>query len=447
MAAVPRTVLLLSTYELGHPSFAVAEAAAWLSAAGHRVLVQDLSREKLDPEAVGAAELVALHLPMHTATRIAAEVLPRIRALNPTATLCGFGLYAPLNAGYLRSLGVTAILGGELEAELVALAADLAPREAAPLDRLDLKVPDRTGLPSLSGYAKVRAGGAERVAGYTEASRGCKHTCRHCPVVPVYGGRFRVVPQAVVLADVAQQVAAGAQHLTFGDPDFLNGPGHALPLVRALHARFPELTYDVTVKVTHLLERPEAMETLADTGCLFVTTAVESFDDAVLARLDKGHTAADVRRLVPRARAAGLTLSPTFIPFHPWTTLSGYRAFLAELAALGLVDATAPVQLTLRLLVPAGLRLLELAEVRDAVGEVDPPRLAHPWVHPDPRVDALQRHVAAVAAEAGPGADRRALFRRIWDLATAAIGDTAPPPVDPAPAPCTVPYLTEPWYC
>jgi len=41
-------------------------------------------------------------------------------------------------------------------------------------------------------------------------------------------------------------VAAGATHITFGDPDFLNGPGHALKVVRAAHAEFPRLTFDFT---------------------------------------------------------------------------------------------------------------------------------------------------------------------------------------------------------
>ena len=52
-------------------------------------------------------------------------------------------------------------------------------------------------------------GGGEKVVAFAEASRGCKHVCRHCPVVPVYEGRFRVVPVDVVVADVAQQVAMG----------------------------------------------------------------------------------------------------------------------------------------------------------------------------------------------------------------------------------------------
>jgi hypothetical protein len=41
-------------------------------------------------------------------------------------------------------------------------------------------------------------------------------------VVPVYNGVFRIVQRDVVLADIRQQVAMGAEHITFGDPDFFN---------------------------------------------------------------------------------------------------------------------------------------------------------------------------------------------------------------------------------
>ncbi len=186
-----------------------------------------------------SADLVAFHLPMHTATRMAAPVIRKVQALNPSACLAAYGLYAPLNADWLRSLGVQHVIGGEFEADLAALARTLAaPSTDAPavtvappavsLAKLTFLTPDRSGLPPLHRYATLRvADGSTRVAGYTEASRGCRHLCRHCPVVPVYGGQFRVVQPEVVLADIDAQVAAGAQHITFGDPDFFNGPTHA----------------------------------------------------------------------------------------------------------------------------------------------------------------------------------------------------------------------------
>src|SRR5262249_21827196 len=170
-------------------------------------------------------------------------------------------------------------------------------------ESLRFRVPDRSGLPPLSRYARLRLpDGTERSTGYTEASRGCKHFCRHCPIVPVYKGRLRLVPTEVVLEDVRRQVAAGAEHVTFGGPGFFNCPRHSLAILRALHREYPELTCDVTIKVEHLLKYASLLEELRGTGCMLVTTAAESVDDRVLALLEKGHTRAD---FVEAARLCG----------------------------------------------------------------------------------------------------------------------------------------------
>src|SRR5581483_10652004 len=120
------------------------------------------------------------------------------------------------------------------------------------LDRLQFRVPARSELPSLEKYARLRIGAASKPAGYTETNRGCKHLCRHCPVVPVYNGTFRVVQADVVLADIRQQVQAGAEHITFGDPDFFNGPAHGMRIAETLHREWPGFTYDATIKIEHL---------------------------------------------------------------------------------------------------------------------------------------------------------------------------------------------------
>src|ERR1700732_3154724 len=216
-------VLLISTYELGRQPFGLASPAAWLAERGHDVRCADLAVESLQPDVVRNAELIAFYLPMHTATRLAAELIPKVRQLNPAAHLSCYGLYAPLNERYLRTLGVETILGGEFEAGLAAVAAGDGPGPLISLDRLQFLTPLRAELPPLEEYAKLRVNGTGKLAGYTEASRGCKHLCRHCPVVPVYRGTFRIVQSEVVLEDIRRQVAAGAEHIPFGDPDFFNG--------------------------------------------------------------------------------------------------------------------------------------------------------------------------------------------------------------------------------
>lgn len=442
-------ILLVSTYELGRQPFGLASPAACLRGDGHEVACADLAVEKAPLEAVRGADLLAFYLPMHTATRLAAPVIERARRANPRAHLCCYGLYAPVNAEYLRSLGVTTILGGEFEDELRRLALRLADAQSAPaeslisLERVHFELPDRSGLPVLNRYAKMFDGATERITGYTEASRGCKHLCRHCPVVPVYQGKFRIVPPDIVLGDIRQQVEAGAQHITFGDPDFLNGPTHGMRIVEGMHREFPSLTYDVTIKIEHLLKRRDLLPDLRRTGCLLVTSAVESVDDDVLCKLDKGHTKADFLEVVRLLRQNRLNLSPTFIPFTPWTTRDSYRELLRVLAESNLVHQVAPVQLALRLLIPAGSRLLELEEIRDLVDGFQPDALAHQWRHPERGIDDLaERLLRLVHSEQTRGASRAECFAAIW---REAFTDEPLPAMASGQEP--VPQLSEPWYC
>jgi radical SAM superfamily enzyme YgiQ (UPF0313 family) len=461
-------IVLISTYELGRQPFGLASPAAWLRKRGHSIVCLDLARQELDEAAVKAADLIAIYLPMHTATRLAAQLLPALRAQNSRAHLCCYGLYAPMNEAYLRSLGVSTILGGEFENGLVHLAervlqangngASQLPQEEAlvSMERLQFEVPDRSGLPALQKYAHLiipengpqdESGKGYRIVGSTEASRGCKHLCRHCPIVPVYNGVFRIVPREIVMEDIRRQVAAGAQHISFGDPDFFNGIGHAIPLAEQFHCEFPEITYDVTIKIEHLRKYAEHIPKLKDTGCLFVISAVESVDDVVLAALEKGHSRVDFLQVAEKFRELGMTLHPTFVPFSPWTTVESYLDLLKVISEQQLTENVAPIQLGIRLLIPEGSRMLELEDIRRAIGPFDRESLVYPWKHADPRVDALSETVQEIAAAADrEKATRTQAFERVWIAAHRAAGIAAPPLVKNSGA-RPVPFLSEPWYC
>ena len=385
----------------------------------------DTSRERLTDETIAAAELVAFYLPMHTATRLAGPLIDRVRRVNPAARLAAYGLYAPINEAWLREKGVAHVLGPEGEEELVDLAEGTEPGDAATHVRRSRREsrphlglsPHRAGLPPLSRYAALQMpDGTTRVVGSTDATRGCKHLCRHCPVVPVYKGRFHAIPVDAVLEDVRQQVAAGAQHISFGDPDFFNGPTHARRIVERLAAEFPGVTYDATIKIEHILQQASMLPLLARTGCLFLTSAVESIDEAVLRHLAKGHTRADFVKAVQLCREAGVTLSPTFVAFTPWTTLEGYDELLRTIDDLDLTEQVAPIQLAIRLLITNGSPLLELPDIQAVITSFDPASLTWPWRHRDPRVDALQQSVMRTVGV-------RAQTRR------------------------AVPHMTEAWYC
>lgn len=453
-------IVLISTYELGRQPFGLASPAAWLRKRGHAITCLDLSREPLNEQAIREAGLIAFYVPMHTATRLTLELLEPIRRINPKAHLCAYGLYASLSAEIFHAKGIASLLGGEFEQALVDLAGHLSGPSALPqihsldsnvsLARLRFQVPDRSGLPPLRSYAHlVLPSGEHRVVGYTEASRGCKHLCRHCPIVPVYEGAFRIVDRDVVLADIRQQAATGAQHITFGDPDFFNGVGHAIPVIESLHREFPQLTYDVTIKVEHLLQNSELLTTLHDTGCLFITSAVESLNDEVLKKLEKDHTRADFFHVVELCRRAKMTLQPTFVPFTPWTTFAQVLDLFAEIHRLDLVEAVAPIQLAIRLLIPAGSRLLELDEVRRIIGPFDAQALVYPWKNSDPALDQLCEELQEiVAASEKLKRGRTATFEKMWQalnqVANRTVGQQG---LSPLPSCATVPHLNEPWYC
>jgi radical SAM superfamily enzyme YgiQ (UPF0313 family) len=464
-------VVLISTYDMGRQSFGLASPAAWLRESGVEVSCVDLAKQRLPDDPIRRATHVGFFLPMHTATRLALPAIDAVRAINPQALLIAYGLYAPLNEELLRAHGVSMILGGEFEADLLrsviprsaelqlrATDADHHPiagsgtddaalkRRATNVPRLRFRVPDRTGLLPLTRYATLQTGDDRKTVGYTEASRGCKHRCRHCPIVPVYDGQFRIVPAEVVLADIRAQVAAGARHITFGDPDFLNGPRHAIAVVERLARECPGVSYDVTIKVEHLLKQAPLLPALRDTGCAFVTSAVEALDDRVLAKLEKGHTRADFERAVTLCRETGLTLVPTFVAFTPWTTLEGYLDLLQTTEGMDLVDHVAPIQLAIRLLIPEGSRMLELSEVRAMVSSFSAVSLTYPWTHADPRVDALHERVSSVVARR-LRASRRDVFAELWEIAHDHAGRPVPALRDTPLVRAAVPYLNEPWYC
>ncbi len=433
-------VLVVSCYELGHQPLAAATAAAHLRVAGHDVRVRDLALEDWESSLIDWADRIALAVPMHTAMRIARRALELIRTQDAHIPVVAFGLYASM----LDDVADQVLLG-ETDAALVAWAGGAAidakvslGRDAA---RPGAPLPARDLLPSLDRYAHLALGGDERVVGYVEASHGCAHRCRHCPVPVVYDGRIRIVDAGAVLADVAQQIDAGAEHITFGDPDFLNGVHHSRRIVQTLHERFPSVTFDCTVKVEHILRFEELWGELAAAGCLFVVSAFESVDETTLHLLDKGHTVADMARAVEVVRAHGIEIRPTWMPFTPWTTLEQLQDLLEFVAVHDLVGNVDPVQYTIRLLVPEGSLLLR-DPVHAEFAAFDPARGAHPWAHPDPAIDELQVRLAAlVEGRLTAGEDLATIYnavRRECDLPAVQIE---------AGATEGRPRLTEPWFC
>jgi radical SAM superfamily enzyme YgiQ (UPF0313 family) len=456
----PGSILLISCYELGHQPLGIAGPLGFLERAGFAPATLDIAVEPWSPDKIAQARLVCVSVPMHTALRLGTRVAERVREINPAAAICFYGLYAALNADYLLDHGVDYCIGGECEEPLVALADALAAARSGPIEgvyqrgmtalpylkRLPFTLPIRTSLPMLDKYARLEHQGERRVSGYVEASRGCLHLCTHCPIPPVYGGRFFVVPHDVVLEDVRRQVQGGATHMTFGDPDFLNGPGHVLKVVRAMHAEFPKLTFDITTKVQHILERRDVFPELGRLGCLFVISAVESLSETVLNILEKHHTRPDVETALDVVRGAGITFRPTWVAFTPWTTLDDYREVLDFVETNGLIDHVDPVQYSIRLLVPPGSYLLDRPAMKAHLGPLDQASFSYRWAHPDSRMDRLHKEVAAlVEKDTLAEEDPAVTFYRIKALA-AGRSPNRGVPILSRDRP-RAPRLSEPWFC
>ncbi|MDQ6729199.1 MAG: CUAEP/CCAEP-tail radical SAM protein [Actinomycetota bacterium] len=450
-------VLLISTYELGHQPLHVASPAAALCRAGHEVRCLDLSVQPWDPDALEWAQAVGFSVPMHTAMRLALHAGRRVRREHPGLPICFYGLYATVSRELVtRQLGAH-MIAGEYEPTLTAwvnrLMAPGAPSPAAPivdLQRGTFELPARELLPGLERYARLVIGGEERLVGYVEASHGCVHRCRHCPVPTVYDGRIRVVQAETVLRDIERLAAMGARHITFGDPDFLNGRRHSVAIVRALHRRCPELTFDCTTKVEHVLEHADVWAQMAAAGCLFVVCALESVNDEILERLDKGHTTAEAVSAIELLREHGIETRPSFMPFTPWTSPRDVLEIVDFVAAHDLVANVDPVQYTIRLLVPEGSLLLKRDDLREHLGPYQAERLSYPWRSADPEADRLQGLLSALVQQSTAAQEATGLtFARIRAAAREATGEPHGPQPEAIEMGSTEgrPRLTEPWFC
>ncbi|HET8580222.1 MAG TPA: CUAEP/CCAEP-tail radical SAM protein [Nitrospiraceae bacterium] len=461
-------ILLVSCYELGHQPIGIAQPAGFLEQAGYEPAGLDIAVEEFDEQRVRRARFVGISVPMHTALRLGVRVAELIRLINPSCHSCFYGLYASLNADYLLQRVADSVIGGEYETPLIKLVQALEngqeigdiegvsrlSRTVAPVLKRppsSFPVPSRSLLPRLDKYAHLEYKGDQYLVGYVEASRGCLHHCLHCPIVPVYEGRFFVFPEEVVLEDIRRQVQSGATHITFGDPDFLNGPGHSMGIVHAMHTEFPHVTFDFTAKIEHLLKHHALFPELGALGCIFVISAVESFSDLVLAKLEKGHTRADVITALYVVRTAGITLRPSFVAFTPWTSLEDYLELFDIVEANDLIDAIDPVQYSVRLLIPPGSALLAQSGIQRFLGPLDQAGFQHQWRHPDERMDRLHRMVSAAVEQASlTGEDPAITFDRLRALAYQ-VADREPVVAGSSTSPSVKrrrpPRLTEPWFC
>lgn len=462
-------VLLCSTYELGHQPLALGQPAAHLLGAGFDVRCRDLAVQSLERDMVEWADVVGISIPMFTAIRLGVQLGQQVKAVKPGVHLAYFGLYASLNARYLFEKGADSIVGGEFEGPLVSLVRRLASGSngdgaAGSIEGVQLKgdgetlpflgrqqflSPARHLLPPLERYSHLIWGDVRKLTGYVEASRGCAHKCLHCPIPAVYDGRVRIVQEDVVLQDIGELVKLGARHIDFGDPDFLNGVKHSLRVVRRMHEEFPDLTFNFTTKIEHVVEHEDAIREVGPLGCVFIISAVEALSDHILEKLEKGHTQLDVRAAKRIADEAGVVMRPTFVAFTPWTGIDDYLHVMEMIEELGWIDNIAPVQYAIRLLIPPGSCLLGKDYTDRHLTTFNEDLFTWEWRHPDQRMEQLYADVNELVRDAdAKQEDSRLTFYRIKSLALAAVsGREVRVAAGALPERRATPRLSEPWFC
>ena len=462
-------VLLISCYELGHQPFSLASPLKFLRNDGINAAAIDLAVENLSDyeEHIKCTRLVLVSVRMHNALRLGVTVSKRVRALNPQTHICFYGDYAGLNADYLcEEQYADSTISGEFEPAIVELARavleDAFQQNRPPsgvrtyqsaakpvLQRTSFMVPERADLPQFGSYARFRDDKGElHLAGSTETTRGCKYVCRHCPVTSVYQGKFFVVPEDVVIADIRNQVDQGVRHISFSDPDFLNGPSHARRVVASMHAEFPEITFDFTARIPHLLKHKHLLPEMKIAGCAFVISALETLNDDVLDVLEKGHTKSDIIQVLGVMKKAQIPWRPSLLPFTPWATLDDYLELLDFVRDNDLMQNIDPVQFSLRLLIPPGSALLEQHANAEWLDDLDAANFTYKWAHPDVRMEQLWSQINTVVRQSqNEDIDHSKMFSVIEELACAMIGKTPPftrivSQIRPIPA-----GLTESWFC
>ena len=442
----PGAILLISCYELGHRPAGLTRPRRALETAGFAPDTIDIAVESLDVEKVKRARFIGISVPMHTALRLGVHLLHRIRQINPDVSICMYGLYATLNADYLLSQGINFCIANTASTELVELVQSVVAGEQIETQKVDFHA---AKLPPLEVYAQFEDNGETRTVGYTETTHGCKHLCTHCPIPPVYNGKFFVVQSDTVLAEIQEQVAQGATHITFGDPDFLNGPMHGLRILREMHEVYPNLTFDFTTKVEHILQHRKHFPEFAHLGCRFIISAVESLSDRVLTILEKHHAREDVEAAIDIVHGAGIALRPTWVPFTPWTTLDDYLEIFQFVDTHGLVYHVDPVQYAVRLLIPPGSYLINRPETKVLSLTLDEAAFSYTWTHPDARMDELHKTVnALVENDARAGVDTLETFYQIWTLAADMHGSRHTPlDFRSKEAHLPAPRITEAWFC
>lgn len=406
-----KNILVVSSFEGGYqPITALSAYTALRNAGYHNLRFHDTYVDGLPDDLFADADLVAVAVPLFDALQAALQLSEMIRASRPEAKIVFFGQYATLNAARIPGRYADYAVCGEWEQPLVNLARHLCTGEV--LDKMGLvdardaranmiphpyitrnriELTDRSVAPGLQKYPQPHVekmlGTSDIVVGGVESTRGCHHKCAYCSVYATYDGKVVPIKDDIVVEDVRNLVALGMTHLTFTDAEFFNAKNQGLRLLRVLHAEFPDLTYDFTTRIDHILEHEEALREMQTLGVRFITSALEFPTQVVLDVVSKEISIDDIEQAIVTLRRIGIRLSPTFIMFNPWVSkadMETFREFIKRNDLDGVVD---PIQYETRLHLYKGSPLLTRHSTAGL--ELIEHEFHYDWKHPDPDVDAM----------------------------------------------------------
>jgi hopanoid C-3 methylase len=422
--------LVISSFEGGYqPVTALSGYMALRNAGFENIRFHDTYVDGLPDDLFDDADLVAIAVPLFDALQAGLQLSEMIRSKNASAKIVFFGQYATLNAGRLLPKYGDYAVCGEWEQPLVNLAQHLSTGEV--LDKIGLVdtrdaranlIPhpyitrnkiallDRSIAPPLHKYPQPQVekmlGVNGIVVGGVESTRGCHHKCTYCSVYATYDGKVVPIKDEIVIEDVSNLVAHGMTHLTFTDAEFFNAKNQGLRLLRVLHAQFPELTYDFTTRIDHILEHEQALYEMKELGVRFITSALEYPSQMVLDVVSKEISIADIERAIAILREIGIRLNPTFIMFNPWVSKEDMTTFKDFITRNDLTDVVDPIQYETRLHLYKGSPLLKRASTTGL--EMTEFEFHYEWKHADPEVDALY---FANVTPAEPGVFKRCCLK------------------------------------
>ena len=146
---------------------------------------------------------------------------------------------------------------------------------------------------------------------------GCSHNaCTFCGMYRNVKFRVRPLDQLLPLIAEAKERTPNLRRVFLGDGNALTAPtDELLPILQRLKSTFPTLnSISCAARASDLLEKtPADLALLRSKGLSLIYLGVESGDDEVLRRINKGVTVADIKKAGQAADAAGIELSTMII--------------------------------------------------------------------------------------------------------------------------------------